>query len=783
MHPSTTTSFLLHDSGAAARASRKALVAWSTDIVIGVGLAYLVVIGLSPYVFWPTTFSLITLALFGALTMVWGVARWRGRSADIGWTTWSIGGLLAAGLLVVTHSIAPASSWTVWWQTLVFGTTFLMLADLASGSNHRRAVDVVLWAGLLAMLWHWSQVTSWYGNWLTLNPGVWLPTIPYRLANPNPGAQQLTLLLLPAVLNLWKGRGPRRWLMVPYVLSLTVLLFLTSSRGGWMGSAAGLASLTLLLVPIGDLRGRALSAWRWVKARPIVAIAVILLGLLALAGIGFVVRGQLDQPSRGGRLEYWIPAWTTFLSSPIWGQGQGTYAVTYMRAQNAPPAVLYHQAHSIYFNTLAEAGLCGFLGGAAIIVAMGVQLWRRRKDTRPEALQATALALAVMTAFLVHGSVDTLTFDKGNILIMALLVSAGFEGGMASGRRAHAWGALWNATLALTVIGVGVYGIWRDDPVHRGVDAASRSDWLAATEAFTQGVERDPASPAAWQQLGLAQARLADEGQTAVLDDAIASFERAEALDPNWPANALNLGALYETVGDDRTASTWYERAVRLAPQVPMYHIVYARSLESIGDGEQAESEYARGLDLNPSYAYASYWAETTLRGSALAKWSAVAHSTGPTWTLATNRGVSDLYLSEGEKAMEAGDLDGADYWLGMADLGFWADPTARMRWGWRLAEMRARRGDSAGAISLATTLFQLVNDPSSFGPGTVGGSIYGTYVALRPTMDIEMVPQVFDLGTTVEWPERRNTVRVWCADLDAAEAARYALCASESVP
>ncbi|HRF49067.1 MAG TPA: O-antigen ligase family protein [Anaerolineales bacterium] len=759
-----------------------ALWAWSLDLLVGVGLAYLAVIGLSPYVFWPTSFSVVSLGLFAALVVTWLIARARGQVAALGRTPIAAMLYLAVAALAVSQSIAPAVSQTVGWQALVFVTAFLLLADLFSGPNQERAVNIVLWAGVLAMLWHWAQVAGWYGNWLALNPGVWVPTIPFRLPNPNPAAQQLTLLLLAAVYRLATGRGLQRWAMAPYLVSLGALLFLTSSRGGWLGAAAGLVALAAFWLNRASFASNAARVAGWLRGhRALAAFGGILL-LAALASASVLIQRQLEQPSRGGRFEYWLPALETFLAHPVWGQGPGTYAITYMRAQQAPPAVLFHQAHSVYFNTLAEAGLLGLIAGGLFIGAIAAAQMRRLADDRSGVNYSAALSLAVLVAFLVHSGVDTLTFDKGNVLIMAVLVASGFAAETEARRGPRALRAALPGALALAVLGFGVYGIWRDGPAHDAIAATATNDGSAAVSGWASAVEREPGSAAVWQQLGLAQARQA-AADGSPLADAVASFEEAYRLDPHWPANALNLGALTEAEGDLTTASHWYEQAVRLAPRVAFFRILLGRALEAQGLSPEAEAAYAVGLELQPSFATATFWQETAFRREVLHRWSeSTADDPGPTWALATHRGVSDLYLMEAEHALEAGDLALADYWLGMADLGFWAEPTARLRWGWRLAELEALRGNAATAIDLADRVFALADDPSSFGPGTVGGSIYGTFVALRPTVDAEFVPQVFDLGATVDWPERRALALTWCAAL-APDSERPALCNAEIGP
>ncbi|MBL8095664.1 MAG: O-antigen ligase family protein [Anaerolineales bacterium] len=782
---STTALPLRAETGpATGPAARAALLNWSLELILGVVLAYLLVIGLSPNVLWPTAFSAITLGLMAILIGVWAWDRTRTQPARLGWFPGAAGVWLGAGVVVANASLEPARSWNAWGQTLALLAVFVLLADLTAGSRHGRALNVLLWAGALAMLWTWWQAGTWYASWLGLNPQQWLPTVPYRLPNPNQIALQLALLLVPAALQFWRSPGARRWWLAVFIVSAGALLFLTSSRGGWMGAAAGLVALALALVDRTGAQRRSLQLREHLRARPwLIAVAVTLVGL-ALALVGFVLWKQLDQPTRGGRLEYWLPAWQTFLAHPVLGQGQATFAISFLQTHTAPPGVLYNHAHSLYFNTLAETGLVGLIVGGGLLLAFANELWRRRSVGTPESRAAFALGCGAVAVFLVHGTVDNVAFDKGNVLILLVLLAGVFE--VDSTRRASfATGrVLLTAVVATVTVGLGAYSLWRDEPLHAGTAVAATGEWAGAVAQFQIAVAREPGSPAAWQQLALAQARLAEAGDAPALTDAIAALNRANTLDPYWPANALNLGALYRSAGDLASARLWLERAVAAAPRVALYHVNLGRVLEESGDDAAAGVAYEQALTLAPEQAAAPFWDETPLRRSVRAAWqSAHPPEPDPYAALDPNSGLSDAALAAAERALAAGDPAEAEYWLALADLGYWAQSSARLRWAWRLAEVRAVRGDPVGAITLASRLQELTREPSSFGPGTGGGSVYGTYVAVRPTLQAELVPQVLDLAPTVDWPARFAIATGWCAQVEATERAGLPLCASGERP
>ena len=72
MTSTTFTSRLLGTTGPSTAASRRALLTWTVELVSGVGLAYLLVFGLSPYVLWPTALSSVSWLALAVLAIVWG---------------------------------------------------------------------------------------------------------------------------------------------------------------------------------------------------------------------------------------------------------------------------------------------------------------------------------------------------------------------------------------------------------------------------------------------------------------------------------------------------------------------------------------------------------------------------------------------------------------------------------------------------------------------------------------------------------------------------------------
>ncbi len=150
------------------------------------------------------------------------------------------------------------------------------------------------------------------------------------------------------------------------------------------------------------------------------AVAIVVVAAAASGTVGRLF-SQFKQwnPSRGTsqysrllslagshRYQYWQVAWRAFLSSPIHGIGPGTYRY-YWQAHTTPAhAEFVLNAHSLWFETLAETGIVGWLLIAAFfgaVVAFGAA--RSLQHTEPERALIAA-ATAAVVAFIGAASFD-----------------------------------------------------------------------------------------------------------------------------------------------------------------------------------------------------------------------------------------------------------------------------------------------------------------------------------------------------------------------------------------
>jgi len=217
-----------------------------------------------------------------------------------------------------------------------------------------------------------------------------------RPPSPNVLAAVFNLLLLPSLVEFVER--PRRALAI-WIVAALALVFVTASRGGWFGLAAGLMALAAYY------RSRLAAFWGqgirfWPLAVPLGAIAVI---------------WQITRIDHSARWNFWLVATAIFLRRPLLGSGPGTFNLFWLHLY-PPPAWQAMHAHSMIFNTAAEQGIVGLIALAVMALAVVRVAWRD-----------VGLLAAVM-AFAAHSLVDSLNVAPAVMITLAVLLGSRLGG-------------------------------------------------------------------------------------------------------------------------------------------------------------------------------------------------------------------------------------------------------------------------------------------------------------------------------------------------------------------
>jgi len=396
----------------------------------------------APFLLLPTTRQGITCVMLGSLCLLWLAQSFRREP----WPATPFNGvlLLFCGMLLVSVLITSAPELTLPKATgLVLGLAVFRLVARMPGQRS----GTLGFAGLIvAGLGVWA-VGLLDLNWPDKVPVVQacLSRLPQHIAHlsgapgggisPNQLAGTL-VLILPVALAAFLGGShfECRWLLRLLGLSATALwgvtLFLTQSRGGWIGGIAGALGLLTLW---------GLSGSRWWQrlvgmAVPLMVVlgcvlVFLFLGLDRVAGLLYggteaALETAVGAISFQGRVEIWSRALYTLYDFPFTGRGLGTFRQAapylYPLLLVSPDKDIAH-AHNVFLQVGVDLGLPGLVSYVALLVVAARAGWQKIRIGGWERWLALGV-LAGLVGFHTYGMADTLALgSKSSFLFWWLL--------------------------------------------------------------------------------------------------------------------------------------------------------------------------------------------------------------------------------------------------------------------------------------------------------------------------------------------------------------------------
>ncbi len=233
------------------------------------------------------------------------------------------------------------------------------------------------------------------------------------LENPNLLAGYLIPILPLAVVALlrWRGLAPRLFAAASLVLGASAL-FLSYSRGGWLGMVGGLGAMVLLLV----LRQTRSWPMLWRRLFPVllvvVGVAVLVVTVTQVEPLRIrvmsLVAGREDS-SNNFRINVWLAAIEMIQDRPWLGIGPGNNAFNLIYPLYQQPKFNALSAYSVPLELLVEGGIPALIAGLGLLqcsVRRGLAQLRGEADFALPALGA----LAGITGLCVQGATDTIFF-------------------------------------------------------------------------------------------------------------------------------------------------------------------------------------------------------------------------------------------------------------------------------------------------------------------------------------------------------------------------------------
>ncbi len=566
-------------------------------------------------------------AILGLAWIIWRLVRHRpfpSTRLDLPIVVW-----LTAMLLSTIFSKDPRRSleWFIYY--LVFVLTFYLAVDLLrSGWPSSLFLNCLLLSSLLILGLGLYEVTNWYLSWLAIGGLAQLiPPATIRvqatLGHANVLASYLNLLL-PFGIAIFILVRRRFWklLVAGWVLVVLGLIFLTSSRGGWLGTAAVLTAFTFLYF-LDHRQGAYTFLRKLLKQRFLISV-LIPVGLLAVSFIGLLLYRQVQNPTHvsgvGSRNYIWAIAFNEFKQNPLIGSGPGTYVSDFYSSYSVPPEVLLPHAHNFLINTLGEMGLLGLASVLFIAVRLVLSVinsWRKQANrTLLIAVTACLVGLAIHSQFEMPQIVPLVNLITA--LVIALITAS--EPVKVDLPHRLAWlksGLLIFGYLLIVTL----TGWWLSayNYLERGMQAASSGNWIEAALQLDQAARMDDHLAHYWLQAGFAHSKLALAPNGSLLAKgelqvALADMQRGLEIDAGYSLNWANLAVLRYANGDQIGAIDAMQHSVNLAPASSVLQARLASLYEAAGLVDQAKAAYQKALAIEPDLARTAFFQATVLR-------------------------------------------------------------------------------------------------------------------------------------------------------------------------
>jgi putative inorganic carbon (HCO3(-)) transporter len=359
--------------------------------------------------------SLLILAA-GLLWLVWALCEPPERIRPIsGWLL----AMLAVAVLATGFSPVPAAAAKGLFKLISYLGVYALMRQLFERAPQwwDRVVAALLAGELLSSVIAIRQLygdTTELARWADPNSVADGTIRVYGpLENPNLLAGYLIPILPLALIAVLRWRTwPQRLFAASSLLLGSVALFLSYSRGGWLGMLAALGLMILLLVL------RQTRAWPplWRRLFPALLIGVAVCALvIAVTQIEplrirvlSLAAGRGDS-SNNFRINVWLAAIDMIQARPWLGIGPGNTAFNLIYPLYQQPKFNALSAYSVPLELLVEGGIPNLLAGLGLLVA-GIRAGLKQlKGESSWALPALA-ALAGITGLCVQGATDTIFF-------------------------------------------------------------------------------------------------------------------------------------------------------------------------------------------------------------------------------------------------------------------------------------------------------------------------------------------------------------------------------------
>jgi len=321
--------------------------------------------------------------------------------------------------------------------------SFIIASNFFSSRTHLKTLaNFLVIFGLAMAIFALIQNFAWDGRFYWIRPTE-SPSPFGPFANHNHFAGYMEMLI-PVPVGLMIAHAVRaeiKWLYGFAAMMMGVATFVSLSRGGMIGLAAGMSFILLMSARLQLSNGRggriekAFGARRLPKMASqavIVAaiVAVVLAGIFWIGAEPVINRVAQGQPASAqlqtesffsSRGWVWRDTLTMIRANPFFGVGLGAYGTAFPIYTQSDGSIRVPQAHNDYLQIVADCGIVGGLIGLWFIVLIFRAVLRGLKSRDPWMAGLALGAGAGIFAMLVHSVFDFNLQLPANALLFFIL--------------------------------------------------------------------------------------------------------------------------------------------------------------------------------------------------------------------------------------------------------------------------------------------------------------------------------------------------------------------------
>ncbi|TFH32665.1 MAG: tetratricopeptide repeat protein, partial [Anaerolineales bacterium] len=509
------------------------------------------------------------------------------------------------------HPQVALERWSL--SLLIFLGSIFLLDSLENGWSENNWENSLI---LICLVFSFLEITLaayWYFQASALS-GQSIFSLPfgYRssglfMGHANVLSGYLNLIIPILTIRIFSQRQTRTRLAFIVLLSpLAITQFLTSSRGGWLSGAGGLAiALGYYFVKHTSIRKQLseMISPRRLKFRTTMIAIFSLLGI-TLGGWLFLRQTQITPghaPIQYSRSGIWEPALNIFRESPIVGHGLASFSTLFSAQNLTPPGFTTSHAHNLFLQILTQSGVIGLI----LVVAMASLLakdlilsaWVLPKKHVPQ----FSIYLGGIAAFFLHHFVDYLLESPAYVIALAIIFTLAIHRTRSTFiniplRQSQ----LLIGSSFLIVILLNVIPLKANIAYWRGVEAFRGNRLDEAADLICIAAQDDPLSFYQFQ-CGLSQAFLAnvrqDDFHIVLARDA---YQQGLLADSGWPVDSANYSALLYESGNTEEAIRLLKATLERAPRQFSLWMNLALWLDNLGMAAETHEVILQALESYP---------------------------------------------------------------------------------------------------------------------------------------------------------------------------------------